>query len=164
VGTYGFGDSSRDSTFESMKDRVLEKVDDLFNPEFVNRLDESIVFKPLGKQSVLKIIDLQLVDLVENLKAKKMKLHVTAVAKRLLLDRGFSDEFGARPMRREIQSSIEAPLSESILEGRFAEGDTVKVDVKKGAIHIIKPRKRAKKRETTAAKTPRKRTKTDNKS
>ncbi|MBH31293.1 MAG: Clp protease ClpC [Candidatus Marinimicrobia bacterium] len=164
VGTYGFGDSSNDSNFESMKDRVLEKVGDIFNPEFVNRLDESIVFKPLGKQSVLKIIDLQLVDLVENLKAKKMKLHVTAAAKKLLLDRGFSDEFGARPMRREIQASIEAPLSESILKGRFVEGDTVKVDVNKGAIHIVKPRKKVKESSTTVAKNPRKKTKTDNQS
>ena len=112
----------------------------------------------------MKIIDLQLVDLVENLKAKKMKLHVTTTAKKLLLDHGFSDEFGASPMRREIQSSIEAPLSESILRGRFLEGDTVKIDVKKGAIHIVKPRKRVKKSSVTTAKNPRKKTKTDNKS
>jgi len=164
VGTYGFGDSSKDSTFEAMKNRVLEKLEDVFNPEFINRLDESIVFKPLEKDSVLKIIDLQLSDLVDNLKTKKMEFQITDAAKTLLLEQGFSSEFGARPMRREIQSSIEAPLSEFILEGRFREGDTIKVDVLKGQIHIVKPRKRTKKTVVKGSKTPRKTTKTDKKS
>ena len=164
VGTYGFGDSSKDSTFEAMKNRVLEKLEDVFNPEFINRLDESIVFKPLEKDSVLKIIDLQLSDLVDNLKTKKMEFQITDAAKTLLLEQGFSSEFGARPMRREIQSSIEAPLSEFILEGRFREGDTIKVDVLKGQIHIVKPRKRTKKTVLKGSKTPRKTTKTDKKS
>ena len=164
VGTYGFGDSSKDSTFEAMKNRVLEKLEDVFNPEFINRLDESIVFKPLEKDSVLKIIDLQLSDLVDNLKTKKMEFQITDAAKTLLLEQGFSSEFGARPMRREIQSSIEAPLSEFILEGRFREGDTIKVDVLKGQIHIVKPRKRTKKTVVKGSKPPRKITKTDKKS
>ena len=164
VGTYGFGDSSKDSTFEAMKNRVLEKLEDVFNPEFINRLDESIVFKPLEKDSVLKIIDLQLSDLEDNLKTKKMEFQITDAAKTLLLEQGFSSEFGARPMRREIQSSIEAPLSEFILEGRFREGDTIKVDVLKGQIHIVKPRKRTKKTVLKGSKTPRKTTKTDKKS
>jgi ATP-dependent Clp protease ATP-binding subunit ClpC len=164
VGTYGFGDSSKDSTFEAMKNRVLEKLEDVFNPEFINRLDESIVFKPLEKDSVLKIIDLQLSDLVDNLKTKKMEFQITDAAKTLLLEQGFSSEFGARPMRREIQSSIEAPLSEFILEGRFREGDIIKVDVLKGQIHIVKPRKRTKKTVVKGSKTPRKTTKTDKKS
>ena len=164
VGNYGFGDSSKDSTFEAMKNRVLEKLEDVFNPEFMNRLDESIVFRPLQKESVLKIINLQLNDLVDNLKAKKMKLHVTDAAKNLLLKQGFSDEFGARPMRREIQSSIEAPLSESILKRKFAEGDTVKVDVRNGQIHIVKPRKKTKTTAAKESKTARKTAKTDKKS
>ena len=164
VGTYGFGDSSKDSTFEAMKNRVLEKLEDVFNPEFINRLDESIVFKPLEKDRVLKIIDLQLSDLVDNLKTKKMEFQITDAAKTLLLEQGFSSEFGARPMRREIQSSIEALLSEFILEGRFREGDTIKVDVLKGQIHIVKPRKRTKKTIVKGSKTPRKTTKTDKKS
>ena len=164
VGTYGFGDSSKDSTFEAMKNRVLEKLEDVFNPEFINRLDESIVFKPLEKDSVLKIIDLQLSDLVDNLKTKKMEFQITDAAKTLLLEQGFSSEFGARPMRREIQSSIEALLSEFILEGRFREGDTIKVDVLKGQIHIVKPRKRTNKTVAKGSKTPRKTTKTDKKS
>ena len=164
VGTYGFGDSSKDSTFEAMKNRVLEKLEDVFNPEFINRLDESIVFKPLEKDSVLKIIDLQLSDLVDNLKTKKMEFQITDAAKTLLLEQGFSSEFGARPMRREIQSSIEAPLSEFILEGKFREGDTIKVDALKGQIHIIKPRKRTKKTVVKGSRTSRKTTKTDKKS
>ena len=164
VGKYGFGDSSGDATFDAMRDRVLEKVQDVFNPEFVNRLDESIVYKPLEKPSVLKIINLQLGDLQGNLKAKKMKLQVTSAAKELLLYQGFSDEFGARPMRREIQSAIEAPLSESILRGKFSEGDTVKIDARKGIIQIVKPRKTVSKVVSKKSKSSQKKTKTDNKS
>ena len=145
IGTYGFGDSSRDEGFDVISDRVIDKVKEIFNPEFVNRIDESIVFKPLGKSSVLKIINLQLRDLFNNLKAKKMKLKVTSAAKNLLLEEGFSDEFGARPMRRQIQSAIEGPLSELILQGKFSEGDTVKVDAIKESINIIKLQKKQKK-------------------
>ncbi len=164
VGKYGFGDSSKDENFDVISDRVIDKVKEIFNPEFVNRLDESIVFRPLLKASVLKIINLQLRDLVHNLKAKKMKLQVTSAAKQLLLDEGFSDEFGARPMRRQIQSSIEAPLSESILQGKFSEGDTVKIDAVKGSIHIIKPRKNQNKSTTKTLKSRTKAKKADNKS
>ena len=164
VGKYGFGDSSSDENFDVISDRVIDKVKEIFNPEFVNRLDESIVFRPLLKASVLKIINLQLRDLVYNLKAKKMKLQVTAAAKRLLLDQGFSDEFGARPMRRQIQSAIEAPLSESILKGKFSEGDTVKVDAINGSIHIIKPLNNQNKSTANTSKSRTKAKKADNKS
>ena len=164
VGKYGFGDSSSDENFDVISDRVIDKVKEIFNPEFVNRLDESIVFRPLLKASVLKIVNLQLRDLVYNLKAKKMKLQVTAAAKRLLLDQGFSDEFGARPMRRQIQSAIEAPLSESILKGKFSEGDTVKVDAINGSIHIIKPLNNQNKSTANTSKSRTKAKKADNKS
>ena len=164
VGKYGFGDSSSDENFDVISDRVIDKVKEIFNPEFVNRLDESIVFRPLLKASVLKIVNLQLRDLVYNLKAKKMKLQVTSAAKRLLLDQGFSDEFGARPMRRQIQSAIEAPLSESILQGKFSEGDTVKVDAVNGYIDITKPLKNQNKSTANTSKSRTKAKKADNKS
>ena len=93
-----------------------------------------------------------------------MKLQVTAAAKRLLLDQGFSDEFGARPMRRQIQSAIEAPLSESILKGKFSEGDTVKVDAINGSIHIIKPLNNQNKSTANTSKSRTKAKKADNKS
>lgn len=130
VGTYGFGETSATTDYEAMETRVLEEVNEIFNPEFVNRIDETIVFRPLSRESVHKIIDLQLNDLRENLSAKKMRMTISAKARDLLLERGFSDEFGARPMRREIQTSLEGPLSEKILKGQFSEGDGVKIDVR----------------------------------
>ena len=93
-----------------------------------------------------------------------MKLQVTAAAKRLLLDQGFSDEFGARPMRRQIQSAIEAPLSESILQGKFSEGDTVKVDAVNGYIDITKALKNQNKSTANTSKSRTKAKKADNKS
>lgn len=130
VGAWGFGDSSETATYETMKARVLDEVKDIFNPEFLNRIDEMIVFNRLSRESVLKIIDLQLKDVRENLESKKMKLTVAAKAKQEILSRGFSDEFGARPLRREIQTSLEAPLSEKILKGDFVEGDHIRVATK----------------------------------
>ncbi len=130
VGTYGFGETSATNEYEAMQTRVLEEVKDIFNPEFVNRIDETIVFRPLSRESVHKIIDLQLRDLRNNLAAKKMRMTISAKARDFLLERGFSSEFGARPMRREIQTSLEGPLSVKILEGRFSEGDRIRIDVR----------------------------------
>ena len=115
VGTYGFGDVSTETTYDKMKSRVLDEMKDVFNPEFLNRIDEIIVYKTLSKENVLKIIDLELRDLRENLAAYKMKLTVTKKAKELILQQGFSYEFGVRPLRRVIQTGIEAPFSEKIL-------------------------------------------------
>jgi len=167
IGTYGFGDVSSVTTYDMMKSRVLDEMKEVFNPEFLNRIDEIIVYKTLSRESVLNIIDLQLQDLRDNLAAYKMKLTVSAKAKELLLDQGFSDEFGVRPLRRGIQTAIEAPLSEKILKGEFREGDNIKVD-RKGNIFVfsfasstISSRKRSTVKKKSFTK---KTTKSDNKS
>ncbi|MFQ6616117.1 MAG: ATP-dependent Clp protease ATP-binding subunit [Fidelibacterota bacterium] len=168
VGTWGFGDSSEEATYDTMKTRVLEEVRNVFNPEFLNRIDEIIVFNRLSRESVLKIIDLQLMDLRQNLNSKKMKLTVSAKAKELILSRGFSDEFGARPLRREIQTSLEAPLSEKILKGDFEEGDHIRVATKKEEFVFQKiarkPARSAARPSSRGESSSKKPTKSDNKS
>lgn len=166
IGTYGFGDVSSEATYSAMKSRVLDEMKEIFNPEFLNRIDEIIVFNHLSKESVLKIIDLQLRDLVQNLAAQKMKLRVTGKAKELILDKGYSDEFGARPLRRQIQTAIEGPLSEKILKVDFSSGDTIKVDRKDDTFvfRLVTPRKNKKQSSPGKKSSKRKITKSDNKS
>ncbi|MCH8011011.1 MAG: ATP-dependent Clp protease ATP-binding subunit [Candidatus Marinimicrobia bacterium] len=132
VGIFGFGETSENFNYESVKSNLFEEIKEVFNPEFLNRLDETIVFRPLSRESVLKIIDLELNDLISNLGNKKMEMSLTARAKILILKNGYSIEYGARPLRREIQTSIEGPLSEKILQGIFTEGDKIIVDTKSG--------------------------------
>jgi ATP-dependent Clp protease ATP-binding subunit ClpC len=134
ISTYGFGERTEESEYEKIKAKVLDEVREVFNPEFVNRIDEVIVFKQLSKESVMKIIDLELAELQKSLSSKKMKLSLSTQAKELIVENGFSDEFGARPLRREIQTSIESPLSEKILEGEFEEGDHIRVTAKGGKL------------------------------
>tara|TARA_Y100001960_G_C14222170_1_gene609562 strand:- start:215 stop:637 length:423 start_codon:yes stop_codon:yes gene_type:complete len=119
-----------------MKSLILDRVKDTFNPEFINRLDETIVYNTLSKNDVLKIIDLQLIDLHENLTKLGLRLTVSKKAKEFLIDKGFNQEFGVRHLNREIQSLLEDPLSELLLERTFVESAGVKVDLKNNKISI----------------------------
>jgi len=112
-----------------MKDRILEKMKGTFNPEFLNRLDETIVYHPLTKNNVMNIIDLQLMDLHENLDKLGFTLSVTKKAKSLILEKGFNLEYGVRFLRREIQNLLEDPLSELLLSKALSNAKGIKVDV-----------------------------------
>ena len=111
-----------------MKSSILEKVQDTFSPELLNRIDESIVFHSLTEDHVYKIIDLQLNDLVKNLAKIGLGLKLTLSAKKLLVKNGFDPQFGVRPLRREIQTSLEDPISEMLLKYNYPEGTVIKVD------------------------------------
>jgi len=117
-----------------MKQSVLEKLKQTFRPEFLNRVDEVIVFHPLTEEQVTQIVDLLLASLGERLESQGMKLRVTEEAKRFLAKKGFDRTLGARPLRRAIQTHIEDPLSEGLLYGRFREGDTIEVVVEDGEL------------------------------
>jgi ATP-dependent Clp protease ATP-binding subunit ClpB len=99
-----------------------------FRPEFLNRVDETIVFHPLSKQQLTKIVDVQLDGLRKRLAARNLRLSITDSAKKLLADEGYDPQFGARPLKRVIQHRLENPLATRILAGEFAEGDTIHVD------------------------------------
>ena len=112
----------------------MEKVNNIFNPEFVNRLDETVIFNILTKENVLKIIDLQLADLFKNLEKIGFALSITKKAKVFLAEKGYSAEYGARNLKREIQSSVENPLSEMLLSNKFETCSKIKIDFKKGQL------------------------------
>ncbi len=99
-----------------------------FRPEFINRLDGTVVFHSLTKEHIIQIVDLMLDQVHLQLKEQEFSLEATAEAKELLAEKGFDPTFGARPLRRTIQTMIEDPLSEKILQGEFKAGDTIHLD------------------------------------
>jgi ATP-dependent Clp protease ATP-binding subunit ClpB len=117
--------------FEKAKEKVLEELKMRFRPEFLNRIDEIITFKPLTMKELLQIVDLLIKRVNERLADKNMKIELTEEAKKELARRGYDPAFGARPLRRTIQKYIETPLADYILEGKFKEGDTIVVDYDK---------------------------------
>ena len=117
---------------------VKDALKQYFRPEFLNRIDEAIVFHPLGKEQLRKIVDIQLGYLADRLSQRDMELTVTDPAKDLLMDEGYDTAYGARPLRRTIQQKIENPLAQRILAGNFAEGDSITVDADRHTFHFTK--------------------------
>ncbi len=128
--------------YEEIKNLVMSEVKKTFRPEFLNRLDEIVVFHPLGRKHVLKIIDILLQDLRKRLAEKNMELKLTKEAKEFLLEHGYDPVYGARPMRRTIQRYIEDPLSEDLIKGRFKEGDIIVVRRSGDGLKFSKDRKK----------------------
>jgi ATP-dependent Clp protease ATP-binding subunit ClpC len=133
-----------DTRYEEMKHRVLEQLRDKFKPEFLNRLDQIVVFKPLVRELVAKIVDLQLEELAGRLRDKDLKLTIDPKAKAELVTRGFDPKYGARPVRRAIQTEIEDPLAEALLTGTIKDGDRVKISFSGDAFKLT-PQKTPKK-------------------
>jgi ATP-dependent Clp protease ATP-binding subunit ClpC len=119
---------SAQEQYEKMKDKVLAEMKKLFRPEFLNRIDATVVFRALGRDQIKEIVDLQLSRTQKQLREQRLVMEVTDAARDVLLEKGFDPVFGARPMRRAIQNLIEDPLAEGLLHGRFQPGDTVLVD------------------------------------
>jgi ATP-dependent Clp protease ATP-binding subunit ClpA len=105
-----------------------------FRPEFLNRIDEIIIFNPLGMNAIKKIVEIQMRYLHDRLAERKIAISVSDSVKELIASKGYDPVFGARPIKRTIQRLIEDPLSRQILSGEFGEGDTVKMDVSDGAV------------------------------
>jgi len=133
-------------SYKRMKDKVLEEMKRFFRPEFLNRIDGSIVFHALNKEHINQIVDLMLKDVQKELTDKGMKLETTDAARNLLGEKGFDPVFGARPLRRVIQDLVEDPLSEQLLRGEFCIGDTIVLDADDGRIvtRTLEPAKSAK--------------------
>jgi ATP-dependent Clp protease ATP-binding subunit ClpC len=119
---------SAQEQYDKMKDKVLTEMKKLFRPEFLNRIDATVVFRALGREQIREIVDLQLSRTQKQLREQRLVMEVTDDARDVLLEKGFDPVFGARPMRRAIQNLIEDPLAEGLLHGRFQPGDTVLVD------------------------------------
>ncbi|MBV9894051.1 MAG: ATP-dependent Clp protease ATP-binding subunit [Chloroflexi bacterium] len=119
---------SAQEQYDKMKEKVLAEMKKLFRPEFLNRIDATVVFRALGRDQIREIVDLQLDRTQKQLREQRLVMEVTDDARDVLLEKGFDPVFGARPMRRAIQNLIEDPLAEGLLHGRFQPGDIVLVD------------------------------------
>ena len=129
---------TQEQSYERMKEKLLGELKKVFRPEFLNRVDGTVVFHPLNKEHIRKIVDLMLATVNQRLSEKGMKLEVTDAAKDFLGEKGYDEVFGARPLRRVIQDMVEDKLSEGLLSGTLQSGDTVVVDLKEGEI-IVHP-------------------------
>lgn len=137
--TLGFkaGDSDSNS-YEAMKERIMGELRKTFKPEFLNRIDEIIVFHPLAREHIKEVVKLMLREVNKRLQEQDITLEVTEAAQELLVNEGYNEEYGARPLRRAIQRLIEDQLSDGLLEGKFAAGDTVVADQVDGKLVLSK--------------------------
>ena len=121
-------------SYEEMKEKLLDQLKKTFRPEFLNRVDEVMVFKSLNKEEIKQIVELELNKLRKRLDEYQIKLEATDEARTFLAEKGYDPKFGARPLRRVIQRLVEDPLSEGLLMGEFKPGDTVLADLEEGKI------------------------------
>ncbi|MCH7618270.1 MAG: ATP-dependent Clp protease ATP-binding subunit, partial [Candidatus Marinimicrobia bacterium] len=130
----GFGKEDKKSRNEEIKKKVIEEAKKIFNPEFLNRIDEVVSFKELDRDSVMQIIDIMIEEIRERLFSRQLELRLSRAVKSHLLEKGYSRDMGARPMRRTIEKELEDPIAERLLSGVFSEGSIVKVAVSKGEL------------------------------
>jgi ATP-dependent Clp protease ATP-binding subunit ClpC len=127
--TIGFTPSSEEASYEKMRDKILDEAKKVFRPEFLNRLDDVIVFRALGKPDLIQILDLEVAKVLERLKHKNIKLELDGKAKDFLTEKGYDPLYGARPMRRSVERFLEDPLAEEIIKGNFHEHEPILVSV-----------------------------------
>ncbi len=118
-----------EENYDAMKNAVMDVVGTQFRPEFVNRIDDLVVFHPLGREHIRKIVDIQLGYLHDRLAERDIRIHLSDAARDKLADAGFDPVYGARPLKRAIQQQVENPLAQEILQGRFKPGDVIEVGV-----------------------------------
>ena len=128
-GGLGFQTADPESSYQIMKDKVAQEIERAFNPEFLNRVDDTIVFHPLSKEDIGEIIHILMQDVHSRLEEEAITLRFTDAALAFLVEEGYDEKFGARPLKRAIQRYLEDPLSEKILLAEFSAGDEIEVDV-----------------------------------
>jgi len=117
-----------EQNFERVREQVITELRRYFKPEFLNRVDDIIIFRSLTKEHIFKIIDIQLARIQKRLEERKLGLELSQPAKEFLAEVGYDPQFGARPLRRAIEKHLLDPLAKEILEGKYLEGDTIWVD------------------------------------
>ena len=133
----GFHDSDEDLSYDKMQKELKQDLKKTFNPEFLNRLSETVVFRPLELENIVSILDVQLNALNEQLIQQGLTLDVTPDAKRWLAEKGFDPHFGARPLKRAIQKHLEDILSDEMLKGRFANGGLIEVSLQDDSLVFV---------------------------
>jgi len=144
--TMGFGAPKDSQDYESMRDKILEETKRVFKPEFLNRLDEIIVFRTLSKPDLLKIVDLEVDKVKRRLRLKEIEIVLDEPAHEFVINKGYDPTYGARPMRRAVERYLEDPLAEELLKGTVKAGDIVEVTVAgddKLAFHVAEPQSTA---------------------
>ncbi|NQU95975.1 MAG: ATP-dependent Clp protease ATP-binding subunit [Candidatus Omnitrophica bacterium] len=145
-GSIGFrSEEKEEETYKDMKARLLEAVKKVFKPEFLNRVDDIIVFRSLTKNDLQKIVNIEIQEEQSRLKEQDVELELTSQAKDFLIEKGFDKMFGARPLKRTIQRFLEDPLAEEIIAGRFKGGASIKVIVKGDHLEFTRVAKPVKK-------------------
>ncbi len=123
----GFGAVAGHETYEAMREKIMEESKRIFKPEFLNRLDDMIVFHTLERESLAKIVELEVAKVVERIRAKDIKVHLDPSAVEFLIEKGYDPTYGARPMRRAVEKHLEDPLAEELLRSNVKRGDTLDV-------------------------------------
>jgi ATP-dependent Clp protease ATP-binding subunit ClpC len=133
----GFSPISDEGSYEKMREKIMDEAKRVFRPEFLNRLDDIIVFRSLTKPDLIEILDLEIEKVIQRLKAKKLALGLDSKAKDFLVEKGYDPTYGARPMRRSVERFLEDPLAEEILRGNIHEGEPVDVTADGGKLVFI---------------------------
>src|SRR6058998_778997 len=139
----GFGAPMEGHDYDSMRDKILDETKRVFKPEFLNRLDEIIVFHSLGKPELLRIVDLEVDKVLTRIKAKDVHIELQQSAKEFLIEKGYDPQYGARPMRRAVERFLEDPLAEELLRGNVKAGDKVEVAAVDGKLSFRVPESQA---------------------
>ena len=136
--TIGFnGEESKKKNYDQIKENVMSELKKEFRPEFLNRIDEIIVFKPLDEKEIEKIVDLMLTASTKRLEDRDIEVSVTDELKKYIAKKGFDVTYGARHLRRAIQNLVEDKLAEEILDGKIKDGDKVKLTYQDGEVKIV---------------------------
>jgi ATP-dependent Clp protease ATP-binding subunit ClpC len=125
--TMGFGAIADHRSYEAMRDKILDESKRVFKPEFLNRLDDMIVFHQLERNDLVKIVDLEVAKIIKRVRAKDIKVHLDTTAVEFLIDKGSDPTYGARPMRRAVEKYLEDQLAEEFLRGNIKQGDALEV-------------------------------------
>ena len=142
-GGFGFSKDDEKSDYESMKGQVLDELKRLMNPEFLNRIDETVVFRYLNQKDMIKIVDIVIEEMLEKVADREIEIVLTKAAKEFIAERGFNPVSGARPLKRTIQKYIENPIAEEILKGNFSDGSVIQVTKKDNELNFSEIKRRA---------------------
>jgi len=127
----GFSPITDESSYEKMREKILDESKRVFRPEFLNRLDDVVVFRSFTKPDLIQILNLEVTKVLDRLRKKNLKLELDEKAKDLLVEKGYDPQYGARPMRRAVERFFEDPLAEEILKGALHEGELIQVTADK---------------------------------
>jgi len=137
--TLGFSPVNDETSYEKMREKILDESKRTFRPEFLNRLDDVVVFRSFTKADLIQILNLEVTKVLERLRKKNLKLELDDKAKDLLVEKGYDPQYGARPMRRAVERFFEDPLAEEILKGVLHEGDLIQVTADKDKLLFNQP-------------------------